>query len=93
MKTRKWTAKQKFQIVMEGLTGKSSVSDICAKHSVNQSQYYKWRDQFLQNATKAFETDSDKQVEQLKKELKSRNKLVGQLMVELKKTEIELAQL
>jgi len=57
MKRREWTAKQKLQIVLDGLKNQISVSDLCSKYSVTQGQYYKWRDQLLNNAEKAFETN------------------------------------
>ncbi len=46
MKQRKWTAEEKFAIMMEGLKGQKKVSKICRKHSLSQTAYYKWRDAF-----------------------------------------------
>ena len=54
MKKRKWTSEQKLQIVMQGVKGRA-VSEICNEYQIGQSQYYLWRDQFLQNAGKVFE--------------------------------------
>ncbi len=44
MKKRKWTGQQKLQIVLEGASGKVWIEELCNRHGVNQSQYYKWRD-------------------------------------------------
>lgn len=93
MKRRQWNAKEKLQIVLEGLSGKSSVSEICTRHNVGQSQYYKWRDQFLANGARVFEQTPEKAVEHLKRQLKARDTLIGQLTVELKKTELDLERL
>lgn len=90
MRRRKWTAKEKLQIVLEGLSGKSGMSEICARHGVGQTQYYKWRDQFLANGTRAFESDADKQKERLISENIKLKTLIGHLTIELKKTEDEL---
>ncbi len=54
MKKRQWTFEQKLQIVMHGAGGRA-VSEICNEYQIGQSQYYLWRDQFLQNAGKVFE--------------------------------------
>ena len=60
MKRRRWDAKAKSRIVLEGLQGKS-VSALYTEHQINQSQYDQWRDQFLANASKAFEVHQDAQ--------------------------------
>lgn len=54
MKRRKWDAKTKAIVVLEGLKGKL-VAIICQDHQISQAQYYQWRDQFLANAPKMFE--------------------------------------
>jgi transposase-like protein len=54
MHKRKWDAKTKAMIVMEGLKGKP-VAELCTEHQISQSLCYQWRDQFLAHAAKAFE--------------------------------------
>jgi len=90
MKKRKWTGKQKLQIVIEGLSGKRSVSDLCNHHEVSQSQYYKWRDQLLEQGHSLFESNPDKKVMRLESKVKQLTNFVGELTVDLKKTEQEL---
>jgi transposase-like protein len=43
---KKWSAKEKSQIVLEGIKGRPVV-DICATCGVSQSLYYAWLDKFL----------------------------------------------
>jgi len=43
MHRRKWDAKTKALIVLEGLKG-TSVAEICPEHQINQSLYYQWHD-------------------------------------------------
>lgn len=90
MKNRKWTGKQKLQIVLEGLSGKMSVSDLCNRHEISQSMYYKWRDQLLNNGNQIFDAAPEKHVERLKGENRRLKGIIGDLTVELKKTEDEL---
>lgn len=56
---RKWDSKEKVKIVIEGLKENASISELCAKHKIIQTQYYKWKEVLLKNAWKAFEGDSE----------------------------------
>ena len=87
MKTRKWTPQQKLLIVLEGIKGKT-VAQICTDNAIHQSMYYKWRDDFLSNAHKAFEkAKPDLKINNLKQENKKLKQLIGELLLELKKNE------
>lgn len=44
---RKFTAEQKIRIVLEGLRGEVSVSEICRRESIANVTYYKWSKDFL----------------------------------------------
>jgi transposase-like protein len=80
---RKWDAKSKAIIVLEGLRGKPVVQ-ICNEHQLAQSEYYRWREQALSNLSKLF-GDSDKRRASLEKENADLKKIVGELTLELKK--------
>ena len=87
MKTRKWDSQQKLLIVLEGLKGKA-IAQICSDHSLHQSMYYKWRDDFLSNAYKAFEKQKpDRKINHLKQENNKLKQIIGDLSLELKKNE------
>jgi transposase-like protein len=62
MRRRKWDAKTKAMIVIEGLKGKPG-AELCNEHQISQAQYYQWRDQFLAHAPKAFEVHEQRQRE------------------------------
>jgi transposase-like protein len=89
MKQRKWDSKTKFLIVVEGLKSKN-ISELCNQHQISQTQYYKWRDKFLENGFKAFDVSTDKEKERLKSKVKKLNLIIGSLTVELKKNDDEL---
>lgn len=40
------SAKQRAQIVIEGLRGQP-LADLCHKYGISESKYYQWRDEFL----------------------------------------------
>ena len=93
MKKRDWKSQEKLQIVLAGLSGKMTISELCNLHEISQSQYYKWRDQLLKNSDQLFTSNSDKQVERLNRENRRLKTVIGDLTVELKKTEDELSWL
>jgi transposase-like protein len=87
MKRRQWDSKTKALVVLQGLKGKP-VAEICSEHQISQAQYYQWRDQFLANAAKAFDTGKLNQQEaRLSTENERLKALVGELTLELKKTD------
>ena len=91
MQKRKWTSQQKLQIILEGLSGQIEISKLCAKYQIAQTQYYKWRDQLLQHGHQAFETKNITKKEQhLEGEVKKLRNIIGDLTIELKKSEYEL---
>jgi len=44
---KKFTAEQKIQIVLEGLRGEVSVSELCRREGLANVTYYKWSKDFL----------------------------------------------
>jgi len=87
MKRRRWDSKTKTKIVLEGLSGRP-VSEICNEYGIHQNQYYIWRDKFLSEAHKAFESKIDgKELDRLRKKNQELTQIIGSLTVELKKTE------
>jgi transposase-like protein len=85
MRKRKWDAKTKALIAIEGLKGKS-VGEICTEHQISQSQYDQWRDQCLANAARAFERHQHPRKEtRLAYENARLKRLVGEWTLELKK--------
>ena len=90
MKRRQWDSKTKSKIVLEGLSERS-VSEICSEYGIGQTQYYRWRDQFLSKAHQAFDSEKNgTEIQRLKKKAIKYQQIIGALTVELKKTEDEL---
>lgn len=91
MKRRIWYSKQKSQIVLEGLSGQIDISALCQKYQISQAQYYNWRDLFLANCHESFEVKKQSQKEQhLETQVKKLRSIIGDLTIELKKSEYEL---
>ncbi len=48
-KTRKkYSAEEKLHIVLEGLRGEDSISELCRREGIHQNMYYKWSKEFLE---------------------------------------------
>ena len=52
MKRRHFSPEEKMAIILTGLKGEQSIAEICREHQISQSQYYKWRDRFLEAGKK-----------------------------------------
>jgi transposase-like protein len=91
MKRRTWSSKDKLKIVLEGLSGNIEIAKLCNKYQIQQPQYYKWRDQLLQYGNQAFEQKNVTRKEQhLESEVTKLKRIIGDLTIELKKSDYEL---
>jgi transposase len=48
---RHHSAEDKIRIVLEGLRGEDSISELCRKEGINQNLYYRWSKEFLAGGT------------------------------------------
>ena len=90
MKTRKWNGDTKFAIVMEGLHGVKPVAEVCREHQISQTQYYKWRDKFLEGGKHALVNGQRDDAVVYEQKIEVLEKIIGKLTIEnatLKKTE------
>lgn len=86
-KGRTWTSEEKAKIVLQGLRGRA-VAELCNEYQIHQTHYYKWRDKFLANAARVFGADKQTQKEErLERENTRLKQMVGELTVELKKSD------
>ena len=93
MKYRKWDAKTKTGIVLEHLEQHVPVATLCNKYQVSHGLFTYWLKEFQAKAHKAFETVKESKKEQrLQEENKKLKRIIAELTIELKKTELELAE-
>jgi transposase-like protein len=91
MERRKWDAKSKAMIVLQGFKG-APIAQLCNEHQISQAQYYKWRDQLLHNASAAFESSKQSHREaRLLAENERLKRMLGELTLALKKSDEVLA--
>ena len=84
---RKFTAEDKIQIVLEGLRGEIPVSELCRKHGIASSIYYKWSKAFLDAGKNGLTKDTHRdattdEVRRLKEENASLKTAVAEIILE-----------
>jgi len=87
---RKFSAEEKIRIVLEGLRGENSISEICRREGIAASVYYKWSKSFLEAGKKGLnksilrDATSD-EVRGLKQENSDLKKAVAELVLEVQR--------
>ena len=59
---RKFTAEEKIRIVLEGLRGEESITDLCRKEGIHPTNYYKWSKAFLESGKRQLNGDTIREV-------------------------------
>lgn len=57
-KRRRLAAAEKLRIVLAGLDGTIEISELCRREGISPTQYYGWKKQLLNSATKVFESSA-----------------------------------
>jgi len=82
MAKTKYTARFKFDRVMESIK-KGSISNVSRQYGFGANLLSKWRSEFLNGGHQFFDTKKDREVEQLKREKKQLEQLIGKKEIEL----------
>jgi transposase len=86
-KTRRiFTAEQKILIVMEALRAETSIAELCRKHAIQESTFYKWNKEFIEAGKKQLSGDTLRQatseeVSQLREENRKLKETVADLVI------------
>jgi len=96
---RRFTAQEKVAVLREHLVEKVAVSEVCDKHGLNPTVFYRWQKEFFENGAAAFEARQpradgkarqlEQRVEALQAKLVRKDEVIGELMedhVRLKKS-------
>ena len=83
-KYRKFTARQKAEIVLAGLRGDRPAREVCREHQISETLYYQWRDTLLEGGPAALEGKREPQGErELKQRIAELERVVGKQTYEL----------
>src|SRR6056297_992104 len=86
---RKFSAEEKIRIVLDGLRGESSISELCRREGIAESLYYSWSKDFMEAGKKRLSGDTarqatSRQVTDLKREAHDLKEVVAEQTLELR---------
>lgn len=86
---RTFSSEEKIRIVMEGMRGEESISEICRKHAIHVNMYYKWSKEFMEAGKKRLHGDTlreagSSEVAEIRKENAALKELVAELTLQVK---------
>lgn len=84
---RKFAPEEKIRIVLEGLRGEESISELCRREGIASSQYYGWSKEFLEAGKKRLAGDTARaatsdEVKHLRREATALKEVVADLTLE-----------
>jgi len=84
---RRWTAKQKWQIIAEARQADNTVSEVCRRHGIGTGQFYAWEKKAHQGALEALRGQrrgrkQEAALSQMQTELNRMRKVVAELSAE-----------
>lgn len=83
-KSRKqFTSQFKAKVVLEVLSQTSSINEISSRYWVHITQIWRWRKEFMQNASSIFSNQHEKEKEEKDKKIEELYKKIWQYDVEI----------
>ncbi len=81
---RKYSSEEKIRIVLEGLKGEVSISELCRREGIVANLYYRWSKDFLEAGKKRLAGDTSREATSSEvTDLRSENDELKQLVAEL----------
>jgi transposase len=97
---KRFTSDEKIAILRLHLLEGVAVSDLCDKHGIGPSMFYRWQKDFFENGAIAFEhrarsaiDDKDRKIALLQQKLLRKHEVLSELMEEHIKLKKELGEL
>ncbi|OGU44590.1 MAG: hypothetical protein A3H45_12610 [Ignavibacteria bacterium RIFCSPLOWO2_02_FULL_55_14] len=84
-KPSQMSAEERLSVVLESLRPEASIADLCRKHGISQTTFYKWRDKFLEGGKQALLSNGQaKGSEADKARIEELERVIGQQSVEIR---------
>ncbi|MGW8181081.1 MAG: transposase, partial [bacterium] len=78
---KKYIAEEKIRIVLEGLRGETSITELCRREGINSNLYYRWSKEFLEAGKQRLAGNTQREADsEAVKELRSENEQLKQLV-------------
>jgi len=86
---RQYSAEEKIRIVLEGLRGEESISELCRREGIAASMYYGWSKEFLEAGKRRLAGDTAREatsgeVKGLRQEAQALKEVVAEQALELR---------
>jgi transposase len=62
-KYRKFTAKQKVELVLASFRGDRSIAEICREHDISETLLRRWRDQMIEAGAERFSDGAERSLQ------------------------------
>ena len=87
---RHFSAEQKISILGEHLLEGAAVSDVCDRHGLNPTVFYRWQKELFEKGAPALQSSQgparekqiERKVESLQKKLSHKDEVIGEIMHE-----------
>jgi transposase-like protein len=86
---KNYTAEQKVAILREHLLEKVPISDLCERHGMHPTMFYRWQKDFFENGALAFQQKNranhqaeQERIEFLEKKIQRKDEVLAELMAE-----------
>ncbi len=78
------SAEERLSLVLESLRPEASIADLCRKHGISQTTFYKWRDKFLEGGKQALLSNGQAKGSEVDKaRIEELERVIGQQSVEI----------
>lgn len=81
MVAKHWSTDQKIRIVMESITTKVDIPQLCRKHNVSPNTFYPWREKFLEAGKAALNGANGNTEESHQKEIDNLKVIIAELTI------------
>ena len=81
---RKFSAEEKIRIILEGLRGEQSITDLCRREGISPNLYYTWSKEFLEAGKRRLTGDTKREATSSEVvDLRRENNQLKQLVADL----------
>jgi transposase-like protein len=82
-KPKRWTASRKTELVLQAMSGRKPVAELCREHGIAQSTFFAWKKAFLEAGTSALKgKGGDGRAAELERDLAKAQRKIGQLLMD-----------
>jgi len=82
-KASQLSTEERLALILESFRSEQSIADLCRKHGITQTTFYKWRDKFLQGGKRALMENGQASNMVEKARIEELERVIGKQTVEI----------